>query len=190
MSATFTTTTPYYLSLNKTTIPEAEYENSICKVGGDITDYFSVYFAKRTFLYSIYQEYTNHLSTWIHTNYSSRPSDVAETYEGVLLTNIPLSYIRNGETIHCSKCTIETPYNIVKIHIENVETSPDIIYIFTSISAKLPENQIAHSETEQFEKMLTSIRKKIVKDNIYQNDEYYKDLHEECSIEYARDHIC
>ena len=189
MSATFTTTTPYYLSLDKTTIPKAECENSICKVGGDITDYFSLYFAKQTFSNSIYDDYTHHLYTWIHTNYSSRPSDVTETYEGLLLTNIPLSYIRNGETIHCSKCTIETPYNIVKIHIENVETSPDIIYIFTSISTKLPENQIAHSETEQLEKMLTSIRKKIVEDNMYHNDEYYEESREECAIEYARGHL-
>jgi len=188
MSTTFTTTTPYYLSLDKTTIPKAEHENSICKVGGDITDYFSVYFAKRTFSDSIYQDYAHHLYTWIDTNYSSRPSDVAETYEGLLLTNTPLSYTRNGETIHCSKCTIETPYNIVKIHIENVETSPDIMYIFTNISAKLSENQIAHSETEQLEKMLTGIRKKIVEDNIYQNDEYIENLREECAIEYAGDY--
>jgi hypothetical protein len=189
MSATFTTTNPYYLSLDKIAIPKAEYENSICKVGGYITDYFSVYFAKQTFSNSIYDDYIHHLSTWIDINYSSRSSNVTETYEGLLLTNIPLSYIRNGETIHCSKCTIETPYNIVKIHIENVETSPDIIYIFTSISAKLPENQIAHSETEQLEKMLTSIRKKIVEDNMYHNDKYYEELREECAIEYARDHL-
>lgn len=188
MSATFTTTTPYCLSLDKTTIPKADHENSICKVGGGITDYFSMYFAKPSFTYSIYHDYNHHLYTWIDTNYSSRPSDIAETYEGVFVSNTPLSYTRNGETIHCSKCTIETPYNIVKIHIENVETSPDIMYIFTSISAKLSETQIAHSETEQLEKMLTSIRKKIMEYNIYQNDEYIENLREECDIEYAGDY--
>jgi len=172
---------PYYVLLDSANIPQADDENSVSNLGGECIHYYCLHFAKSSFSDEFYMHYEHYLEKWITHHYKDDSSVKCKVF-------LP-SYERNTNTIiECTKYTFETPYNIVKIHIENQEDDKLDIYVCVSIAIKPPNDDKAQSEKTSLSDYLDNIRTIVVENNTELNNEYYEERQLECAIEYARDH--
>jgi hypothetical protein len=124
--------------------------------------------------------YEHYLVKWITNHYKH---DASVKYKVFLP-----SYVRNTKTIECIKYSFETPYNIIKIHIEHPEDDKLDIYVCVSIVIKTPDDDKAITEKTSLSDYLENIRTIVVENNKELNNTYYEELQAECAIEYARDH--
>jgi hypothetical protein len=124
--------------------------------------------------------YEHYLEKWMSDHYTD-PSIVK--YD--MLVH---SYYRNDVKYCCTKYSFETPYNILKLHIEESEEDPNTIFVCISTSAKLQDDPNTLSEKTLLEEYLKNIREKLFEHNIEITDEYYEEQQLECAIEYAMDH--
>ena len=171
---------PYYVLLDSANIPQTDDENSISNLGGECLHYYCLHFAKSSFYEEFYMHYEHYLEKWITNDYADDSSVKCEIF-------LP-SYQRNTNTIECTKYTFETPYNIVKIHIENPEDDKLDIYVCVSIAIKNQNDDKAQSEKKALSDYLDNIRTIVINNNKELNNTYYDELQQECAIEYARDH--
>jgi rubrerythrin len=121
----------------------------------------------------------HYLEKWITHHYTDDSSVKYEVFQP--------SYERNNKTIKCTKYTFETPYTIVKIHVEHPEDDQLDIYVCVSIAIKTPDDDKAQSEKTALSDYLENIRTIVVENNKALNNEYYDELQQECAIEYAMD---
>ena len=91
-------------------MPKSDDENSISNVGGEYIDYYCVYFAKSAFASDLYMQYENYLDEWMTRQYPDANKCVKYGFTST-------SYQRAEIVIRCTKYTIETPHNIMKLHI-------------------------------------------------------------------------
>jgi hypothetical protein len=174
---------PYYVLYETSAVPKSDDDNSISNLGGEYIDYYCIYFAKSMFSTELYMRYDNYLEKWMTDRYID-PTIVKYGY------TTP-SYERDGATYTCAKYSFETPYNILKLHIEHSEEDPDTVFVCSSITSKLISiysDSSAQEEKTLLEKYLIETRDIIVSTNQEITDEYYEEQRLECAIEYARDH--
>jgi hypothetical protein len=124
--------------------------------------------------------YEQYVEKWITQHYKD-PSAVNYTVAF-------LSYQCNTITFNCTKYILETPYNIVKLHIEFEKDDPSVNYVYACISIKMPDDEKAQTEKTELKTYFETIKDIIIKNNKELNKEYYRELQQECAIEYARDH--
>jgi len=170
---------PYYVLLDSANIPQSSDENSISNLGGECLHYYCLHFAKSSFSEEFYMHYEHYLEKWITHHYTDDSSVKYEVFQP--------SYERNNKTIKCTKYTFETPYTIVKIHVEHPEDDQLDIYVCVSIAIKTPDDDKAQSEKTALCDYLENIRTIVVENNKALNNEYYDELQQECAIEYAMD---
>ena len=171
---------PYYILCDQSDIPKSDDENSISNLGGEYVDYYCIYLAKLSFSNECYTDYEYQLEKWMSSYYKD-PRIVKYVFATP-------KYERDGVTYSCTKHSFETPYNILKIHIEYDESNRDTLFICSSICAKLGDDNNTEKEKTNLVEYLGKIREKIISDIKERNDEYFEELREECAIEYARDH--
>jgi hypothetical protein len=171
---------PYYILCNQANIPKSDDENSISNLGGECVEHYCIYLAKLSFANEFYMEYEHYLEKWILSYYKD-PRIVK------YVCTTP-RYERDGSTYSCTKYSLETPYNILKMHIEYDEANRDTLFICSSICAKLGDDGNTKKEKINLVEYIGKIREQIVSDIKELNDEYFEELREECAIEYARDH--
>ena len=182
---------PYCQLLKMTEMPKSDYKNAISNLGGEYIDYYRVYFAKSSFHSELYTQYEHFLYNWMNQHYPTR-SDVKYGYFNT-------SYELEGSHILCDTYSFETPYNILKLHIENKKNDPQTIYVASSISAKIDTGTCllsidkrleasAEKEKHDLIEYIGSSRASIISSIEKLNDEYYDEHKMNCDIEYAMDH--
>ena len=194
---------PYYILCDPTELPKSDDENSISNLGGEYVDYYCIYLANSSFTNEFYMNYEHYLEQYM-SNYYKDPRIVKYVFTEP-------KYERDGATYSCTKYSFETPYNILKIHIEYDEANRDTLFVCSSICAKLrhdvggvednvdfaPDSELRSKQESNYNtkkektnlvEYLEKIREKNISINTELNDEYFEELQEECAIEYARDH--
>lgn len=171
---------PYYIILDQSNIPKSDDENSISNLGGEYVDYYCIYLAKSSFDTEVYMHYEHYLEQCM-SNYYKDPRIVKYVFT-------EQKYEKNDAIYSCTKYSFETPYNILKIHIEYDEANRDTLFVCSSICAKLGDDDNTMKEKTNLVEYLGKIREKIVSTNTERNDEYFEEQQEDCAIEYAMDH--
>uniref|UniRef100_A0A6C0JZY2 Uncharacterized protein n=1 Tax=viral metagenome TaxID=1070528 RepID=A0A6C0JZY2_9ZZZZ len=167
---------PYYISLDSASMPHTDDKNCISNLGGYCIHYYCLYFAKSSFSDELYVQYEHNLEKWITHHYKDNST---------VQCNVELpSYQRNAVTISCTKYTFETPYNILKLHIESAEDDPLVVNVCASISIKMPENPEAQTEKNDLKEYLENIRNIVLETTRELNNTYYDELSYDCDIEY------
>lgn len=169
---------PYYILCDQAEMPKSDDENSISNLGGEYVDYYCIYLAKSSFSDEVCMHYEHYLEKCMSSYYKD-PRIVKYVFATP-------KYERNNAIYSCTKYSFETPYNILKIHIEYDAANRDTIFVCSSICSKL-DIDASNKEKHNLVEYLGEIREKIVSNIKEINEKYFEEIQEECAMEYARD---